>query len=401
MIQITDNAQEQRIVPLFRLGFRPFFLFASLFSIFAIGLWIGSLSGLFQFSPYGNALWWHGHEMLFGFAFAVIVGFLLTAIQNWTGLPGLKSWPLFILFTSWLIPRLLLLTNITPSYWILALDILTPLLTAYFLWRSVAHAKQWRNLFFVPVMLLFALSNALMHVSLIEKIPELSTQSIFTMVMLVTLIMCVMGGRVIPFFTARGTNTEKSEPIVALEWLSLLPLWLYIILSIINTFFTIPTTVLAILLLIAGFANLIRFIRWRPWVTLKVPLVWSLHGAFAFIPVGLITFGVSLLAPQLIQTLTAIHFLTAGAMGSLILAMMARVSLGHTGRPLKIKPVIKFAFFFILLAGTIRTILPILMPQFLFFSYQVSGLLWMLSYAIFVWVYGPILSQSRIDGRPG
>lgn len=401
MIQITDNTKEQKIVPLFRLGFRPFFLFAGLFSILAIGLWVGSLSGIFQFSPYGNALWWHGHEMIFGFAFAVIIGFLLTAIQNWTGVPGLKSWPLFALFSSWLAARLLILLTATPSYWILALDISTPILAGYFLWRSVAQAKQWRNLFFVPVMLIFALSNALMHISLIEEIPNLATQSVVTMVMLVTVIMCVMGGRVIPFFTSRGTNTEKAVPIIALEWLSLVPLWLYIVLSIVDTFFSIPSLILASLLLIAGFSNLVRFIRWKPWVTFNVPLVWSLHGAFVFIPVGLIVFGISLLDASIVQPLTAIHFLTAGAMGSLILAMMARVSLGHSGRPLEIRPIMVWAFIIILVSGVIRTILPIITPELSLLSYQISGALWMVSYGIFTWVYLPILIKARVDGRPG
>ena len=401
MMQITDNTKEQKIVPLFRLGFRPFFLFAALFSVFAIGLWVGTLSGLFNFEPYGNSLWWHGHEMLFGFAFAVIIGFLLTAIQNWTGMPGLKSWPLFILFSAWLSARIVLLFNISPSYWVLALDVSTPILAGYFLWRSVAGAKQWRNLFFVPIMLIFAISNGLMHVSLIEDIPLLATKSVLTMVMLVTLVMCIMGGRVIPFFTARGTNTEKSNPIAVIEWLSLVPLWLYIVLSILDTVVTIPNLILAPLLLIAGFANLIRLIRWKPWLTIKVPLVWSLHGAYAFIPLGLIAFGVSLLDPSIIQTLSAIHFLTAGAMGSLILAMMSRVSLGHTGRPLKINPVISVAFLLILLAGVIRAVLPIVAPQLSLLSYQASGLLWMLSYGIFIWVYLPILSKARLDGRPG
>jgi len=400
-MQITDNTKEQKIVPLFRLSFRPFFLFASLFSIIAVGLWVGTLSGLFSFEPYGNALWWHSHEMLFGFAFAVISGFLLTAIQNWTGLPGIKGWSLFALFSLWLSARLVLLFDLSPSYWVLGLDIATPLLAAFFLWRSIAAVKQWRNVIFVAVMFIFALSNALMHISLIENIPELANQSARTMVMLVTLIMCVIGGRVIPFFTARGTQTEKPSPMLWLEGLALIPLWLYIVLSIINTFFNIADFVLALTLLIAGVANLIRLFMWRPWLAIKVPLLWSLHGAYLFIPLGLILFGISLLEPSMIKTSSAIHFLTAGAMGGLIMAMMARVSLGHSGRPLMINPVMILAFSLILLAGVIRSVIPILLPQFSFISYQISAILWMVSYSIFIWVYLPILSKARIDGRPG
>ncbi|NRA52916.1 MAG: NnrS family protein [Gammaproteobacteria bacterium] len=400
-MQITDNTKQQSIVPLFRLSFRPFFLFASLFSILAIGLWVGMLSGLFMFEPYGNALWWHSHEMLFGFTFAVICGFLLTAIENWTGIPGIRSWPLFILFSVWLCARLALLFNLTPSYWILALDISPALLAGYFLWRSIAAVKQWRNVIFVVVMFIFAWSNALMHISLIENIPQLANQSVTTMVMLVTLIMCVIGGRVIPFFTARGTGTDKVAPITTIECLALIPLVGYIVLSIINSFFSLESYLLATCLLVAGFANLLRLIRWRPWLVVKVPLLWSLHGAYLFIPLGLIVFGISLLEPSLIKTSTAIHFLTAGAMGGLIMAMMARVSLGHSGRPLVIKPQMVVAFSLILTAGVIRAIIPSLLPQFSFLCYQVSAILWIVSYSIFVWVYCPILSKARIDGRPG
>ena len=401
MIQITDNAKEQRIVPLFRLGFRPFFLFASIFSILAVGAWILNLSGMLHFTPYGGSLWWHSHEMVFGFAFAVIIGFLLTAIQNWTGVPGLRGWPLFMLFCSWALARVLLLWDQVPATVAILVDLSTPLLAGWFLWRSVYLAKQWRNLFFVPIMLLFALANFVMHWALLDSNMALASQAARTVVLLVTLVMCVMGGRVIPFFTARGTGTERPTAIATVEFLSLAPLWLFVVINLLQPWLGISEQYLTPLPLLAGFANLMRVISWRPWITLNVPLLWSLHGAYLFIASGLIAYGISMLAPAQLSITLSLHFLTVGAIGALILGMIARVSLGHTGRPLQVRSRIAVAFALILFAGLVRTLLPMLTPALTLLSYQLSGILWMLAYGIFAIEYWPILTRPRLDGRPG
>lgn len=400
MMQITDNAQEQKIFPLFRLAFRPFFLGAALYSIIALIIWVSSLSGLFSFTPYGNAVWWHAHEMIFGFSFAVIIGFLLTAIQNWTGIPSIRGWRLMLLFGSWALARIVLLFSFSPSYLILALDLLTPLLAAFFLWQNVSAGKHWKNLFFVPILVLFALANTISHVAIIEQMPLLSSSAFSLLVMLVTLVMCIIGGRVIPFFTAKGTGTEKTAPIATIEYLSLAPLWLYIILAIINSFFALPSVILSALLMVAGLANLVRFIRWKPWITFSVPLLWSLHCAYLFIPLGLTAYGIAnLVSPE--ASTNVLHLITVGAMGNLIIAMMARVSLGHTGRTLSPKPIMSLAFLCVVIAAPVRAVLVIALPQLTLFSFQLSAGLWVVGYAIFVACYAKMLCTPRADGHPG
>jgi len=400
MMQITDINVEQRILPLFRLAFRPFFLGAACYSIVALTIWTLSLTGKFEFIPYGNTLWWHAHEMVFGFSFTVIIGFLLTAIQSWTGIPSIRGWRLVLLFASWLLARALLLFNLSPSYWVLVIDITPPLLAATFLWKNITAAKHWKNLFFVPILLLFAIANGLSHLGVIHDKPQLSSSAFTLLVILITLVMCIVGGRVIPFFTARGTGTEKTSPWFIIEHLSLMPLWLYIGLAILNTFVSVPTGLLSFLLLTSGLANLIRFCRWKLWLTFNIPLLWSLHCAYLFIPLGLVMYGVAMLSnPQ--HLVNALHLITVGAIGNLIISMMARVSLGHTGRKLSPKPIMNLAFLAMIIAAPIRALLPIVQPQLTLISYQLSSGLWGLAYGIFIICYAKMLWSPRPDGRPG
>ena len=400
MLQITDNAKEQKIFPLLRLAFRPFFLGAALFSIISLAIWVASLSGTFVFQPYGHVIWWHAHEMIFGFAFAVIIGFLLTAIQNWTGIPSVRGWQLGILFGCWALSRIVLMFDWSPSYVILALDITAPLLAAFFIWQNVAAGKHWKNLFFVPILILFAIANTISHLSIIEQVPSLGSSAFTLLIMLVTLVMCIIGGRVIPFFTSKGTGTEKVAPLAVIEFLSLAPLWTYIVLAVINAFFPLPALLLSALLFVAGVANLIRFMRWKPWITFSVPLLWSLHCAYLFIALGLLAFSITnVINPA--ASISALHLLTVGAMGNLIIAMMARVSLGHTGRPLLPKPIMSLAFLCLVLAAPVRALLAIAVPSLTLVSYQLSVALWITGYGIFIICYAPMLCSPRVDGRPG
>ena len=156
MIQITDNAQEQQLLPLFRLGFRPFFLAGALFAVISMVLWGMLLSGKITLPSQLPMTQWHAHEMLFGFAGAIILGFLLTAVQNWTGYPGLKGKKLALLFSLWLVARFALFLLPPELFWLtMILELSWMPLAALVLAQAVLHAKQWRNLFFVPLLLLF------------------------------------------------------------------------------------------------------------------------------------------------------------------------------------------------------------------------------------------------------
>ncbi|MDP2561862.1 NnrS family protein [Psychrobium sp. 1_MG-2023] len=401
MIQITDNDKALTIPPLFRLAFRPMFLGAALFAIVTITLWGLALSGLISFAPYGDLYWWHSHEMIFGFALAVIIGFLLTAIQNWTNVPGVSGWPLAVLFFTWLIARITLAIDFTPNYFIALIDITPPLLAAFFIARSVFKVKQWRNLFFVPILIVFAFTNLASHIALIDSNQLLMKSLSPLMIILITLIMCIIGGRVIPFFTARGTQTEKVATNNWVEFFSVGPLIIFITVHLLFLFIeSIRTDQSHWLLVVSGIANLIRILRWRPLLTIPVPLLWSLHIAYLFITSGLLGYGLaSMFTPQ--HAMSLLHLLTIGAMAGLIVAMMSRVSLGHTGRPLLVHKLMPFAFVSIFIAALVRGLLPIVTPYFTLISYQISALLWVICFLIFSIIYWPILTKARVDGRAG
>lgn len=399
-MQILDAEKERAIWPLFRLGFRVFFLAGAIVSVVTMLLWLLSLSGFNLLGAVKNPIWWHAHEMIFGFTLAIIAGFVLTAIQNWTGIPGVRGWPLAIAAFLWLLPRILLLT-LGETHWLVAiLDILWLPLVAYFLARPIFRIKQWRNLFFVPVLLIFTLLNALSYYAAYNNDWLLSERIFIGSVLMITALIAVMGGRVIPFFTSRATNTENPQPIMLLEIMALGGIWLlalgWLLIPRTPTFYQF----LAVISFITAVAHLLRMLRWNSIPSLKVPLLWILHIGYLFIPLGLIAFALAL-SQQLLTISAASHFLTAGALGCVVLGMIARVSLGHSGRKLEPKKLIVGAFAFIIIAAVLRSLGPIFLPQFLSQIYQSSAMLWIMAYLIFTVIYWPVLTQPRTDGRPG
>ena len=202
-MQIIDRAQEEKIPPLFRLAFRPFFIGAAIYAVISIALWGMFWAGNSHVSQfmYGNPLWWHSHEMLFGFSGAVIVGFLLTAVQTWTGQTGVKGAKLAFLFSLWLIARLGLMVA-TPSYVWMIIDCAWIIVATLFLAMPIIKVKQWRNLFFVPVLIMFTLLNIKYHSMVLKVIPyDLKATALMTLTIIAAVVI-VVGGRVIPFFTS-------------------------------------------------------------------------------------------------------------------------------------------------------------------------------------------------------
>ncbi|GHF91926.1 NnrS family protein [Thalassotalea marina] len=405
MLNITDVAQEQKIPAFFRLGFRPFFLSSVLFSILAITVWILFLTFHVDFTPFGGTFWWHAHEMLFGFVVPIVVGFLLTAVQTWTGIPGVRGTKLAILFLMWLLARILLLA--TPSFipllLITILDVAFLPLSAIMLASSILRVKQWRNLFFVPVLVLLAAMNILYHLQVIPLIDYANAMQhgSYGAIMLITLIMVVMGGRVIPFFTANATKIVKQPVIVPLEFVCLGSTWLIALVYVLGiNQLSNSSYLIGFLSLIAGVSNLIRCARWHIGAALPTPLLWSLHLAYWFIPVSFILLSAHLLLGWFSFS-NVLHGFTVGAMANLILAMISRVSLGHTGRILQVNAAIKWAFMLMALAACSRVFLVMIVPQYSILLWWISATLWCGAFGIFTWAYWPILTQPRVDGRPG
>jgi len=401
MMQITDLKKEQNITPLLRLGFRPFFLSGAIFSIVAIILWLLMYKGTISLTPLGGGYWWHIHEMVFGFGGAIIAGFLLTAVQNWTGARGAQGTTLLVLFLFWLAGRIaLLIPNILSDNLVTLIDLSFLPAVAYVLAKPLIAIKQYRNLFFVPLLLLFTLANLEMHLAV--YLPETFnvTFSGYAGVMLVTFLMSVMAGRVTPMFTANGTKTPKATPLPWLDMATNGTLAITMFSLLLEPIFGFSEQLFGILLIIAGTFQTIRWLRWRPWITLSVPLLWSIHIAIKFIAYGLIILGASYLIPE-IPSNHIWHLLTVGGMGGLILAMISRVSLGHTGRPLSPPKAMTAAYFFIILAALIRAIGPLIAPEKTLVFVDVSGTFWLLAFGIFVVTYAPMLMKARKDGRPG
>lgn len=400
-MQISDLKKEQKIPPFFRLGFRPFFFSGSIFSIVAITLWLLILKGVVSFSPLGGGYWWHIHEMIFGFASAIVAGFLLTAVQNWTGVKGAQGNVLIALFSLWLIGRvLLLIPELLGNIITAIIDISFLPVVAIILAKPIIAIKQYRNLFFVPLLMLFTLANTEMHLAVFFPETFNIKLSGYAGVMLVTFLMSVMAGRVVPMFTANGTKTPKVNQLPWLDKITNGSLGLTMFILLFHPLLGFNEFLFGVLLIVAGISQCMRWLRWRPWITLGVPLLWSLHSALKFIWFGLILLGISYLIPE-IPSNHIWHLLTIGGMGGLILAMISRVSLGHTGRPLTPAKSMNIAFIMISLSAIVRAFGPWAMPDKSLIFYDVSALCWLIAFGVFAINYGPILLRARKDGHPG
>ncbi len=388
-------------LPVARLAFRPFFLLAALFGVASMGVWLAFWHGGILLRPQGGLMFWHQHEMLFGFAAAVVAGFLLTAVQNWTGLPSLRGGPLLALVGLWLAARILMAFPMGLPAWLPALvDLAFLPAVGVAMARLVIAARRWRNLIFLPALGLLTLANLAMHLGVIDGDAVLIRQAAYLAVLLITLLMVVVGGRVIAMFTANRLGLGRRAPIRALEFLSLGSVMAVVLAQLLVMLgVALPASPLAGLMALAALANAVRMARWHGLASWREPLLWGLHLSYAFIPLGLAMWALALLGAWRAEL--AVHALTVGGMGTMMLAMMSRVSLGHTGRPIRTLPGIGVALALMVAAALLRAPLLALVPQITHWTYNLGILFWCLAYGIFLVHYtGPLLSP-RVDGQDG
>nr|WP_086940494.1 NnrS family protein [Thaumasiovibrio occultus] len=417
MINIVDRQKEEAIFPLWRLGFRPFFLLAGIYAIVAIAIWISIWPTNTPASLQVPPLWWHVHEMIFGFSMAVVAGFVLTAVQTWTNITGTKANALIALVALWLLPRVMLWLPV-PLWLTASIESLFLLFLGWEVGKRVVIAKGWRNLFFVPLFIAALLANLASYASLLSSaqlssplfssmlIAPISSSAVWqAMLWWFTLLLAIMGGRVIPFFTARKFNFTPPAKWVWLEWAANLPLALLFVLSLMPRFSiaigeTLVTHALMTqaLMLVAGVFQLIRALRWLPWRTCSEPLVWSLHLGFLCIPASLL---VRATTENAFTAHTFLHLFAIGALGGIILAMMARVTMGHTGRNIYQGPAMGLAYSALFIAALIRTIGVTLLPAQIVLLVQITGILWIVAFALYCWQFIPMLWKARVDGMPG
>lgn len=377
---------------LWRLGFRPFYFLGSLYALFNVVVWALQFTGLASFTWLTSAAQ-HGHEMLFGFTSAIIAGFLLTAVRAWTGQTTIEGKPLAALVALWLCGRVLVYTP-----WGLAAtacNMLFLLAVALAIADPLLKSKNQRNYFFVGLLALMAMAGGLVQLAL-RGIVSLPAQFGLQLALDVVLfIMTVMGGRVIPMFTSNGVPGTKTERLPWLEKSALGAVILIFLADLVGA----PALLLALLAWGAALLHGYRFRLWQPWRTFKTPLVWVLHTGYAWIVIHLILRGIDALWP--LGGSFATHALTVGAIGALTLGMMTRTARGHTGRRLLADRFEVAMFILINLAALIRVWGGLLAGSLYLPSVAISGLLWSSAYGLYAWRYWPILSQPRVDGKPG
>jgi uncharacterized protein involved in response to NO len=378
------------VAPVFSLGFRPFFLAGAAFAAVAVAIWALWLYGRLPGAhPVGGMLAWHRHEMPFGFAAAIIAGFLLTAVPNWTARPGLKGWPLIGLVLVWLLARLAWVLPIAPAGLLLVQLPFLPLL-AWALGRDLVAAGKRDN---YPILLMITLLAGCQVMTLWGLWADdagLQRRGVLAALWLVGALMSVIGGRVIPFFIQRGLNRSASPAANPLPTRVLLVSGLLAALTFAAGLNDQPRPWLAALFVLIGSLHLLRLWRWHDRGLWRVPLLWSLYLSYTWLVVAV--FAMALwhagLMPQ--QSL-ATHSLAVGGIGGLILAMIARVSLGHTGRVLQPSKAIVTGFALVLIAGGAR----VLLVPFSGLGVGVSALFWCVAFGLFVLGYTSILFRAR------
>ncbi|WP_417347228.1 NnrS family protein [Ferrimonas sp.] len=404
MLNIDDPNFKDPTPALFRLGFRPMFLAGAAAAALLIPLWLlvwylpgqsPILSPSF-FSPV-IPIWWHPHEMLFGFAMAIVAGFLLTATQNWTNQPGLKGWPLALVFFLWLLARVSLMLPTAIPLWLPALaDTGFLLITAGKIGHSIIKVHQWRNLGFPLLLLLATGANLYSYYALYQRDMVLSSTLWQAMIWWMALMITFVGGRVVPFFTAIRIKRGKPSPLPYLDW----PLFIALaILAINSVTHTLSGVALQGLLVVAGTLQLVRQARWFPHKTLKEPMLWSLHLSYLCIALALLGMALFLDNPHIERQM--LHLVGVGAIGGMCLSMISRVSLGHTGRNIYAGPAMAPGFVMILAAALVRAFGPILWPENTIIWHWLAASLWTAAFGLFLWHYTGMLSKPRLDGRPG
>ncbi|MEE8387929.1 MAG: NnrS family protein [Acidiferrobacterales bacterium] len=381
-------------LPVFQTGFRPFFLLAGVFMIVALSTWLWIFAGDGSAPHYYGPVGWHAHEMLFGYTVAVIAGFLLTAVGNWTGMTAASGRKLIVLMALWLIGRILPWMDVLIPGWLIAVvDLLFLPGLALVIAMPLVRQNQNRNYVFILLLVLMTCANVLIHAQLLGLTLTTAQLGIDAMVYLVVLVIIIMGGRIIPFFTERGVEgaTVKKR-----RWVEVISIASFLLLALVELA-DLPAITISVAAILACVSHLIRMAGWFDKRMLMVPLVWVLHSAYAWIIVGFIlkALGAGQYASH------ALHAFTAGGIGIMTLGMMCRVALGHTGRTLEVKPVIALAFALINIAVLIRVISPIFLLGVYTQLISYAGVLFILSFLLFVWIYSPMLLSARDDGRRG
>ena len=398
MINIDQPARHTGIAIL-NLAFRPFFAGAAAFAVLSMLVWMGIYIFGWQWPQVGlPATTWHAHEMIYGYGMAVIAGFLLTAVKNWTGVQTLYGIPLLLLFLLWFTARLLLLVGgAEVLVWAALTDGLFNVLLVLALAWPVFKVRQFKQIGVVSKILLLTLANLLFYAGVLEIYPWGVQAGLYSGVYLILALIFVMSRRVLPFFIERGV--DQPVTLTNRAWLDGASLFLFLAFWIADI--VEPDSLLVAWL--AGALCVLHAIRLANWYAAGIwgkPLLWVLYLAYVAIAIGfalkvaVYVFGISPFLP--------LHAFTYGGVGLFTLGMMARVTLGHTGRNILEPPAAVAWMFGLLVVGSvIRVALPFFDAAHYVLWIGISQVLWMFAFFLFLWVFLPMLFQPRTDGQFG
>ena len=383
--------------PVFAKGFRLFFLLAGAQAVLLLPAWLLTLAGVLQPVRYFDAMTWHAHEMLFGFTTAVIAGFLLTAVANWTGRETLVGRPLLIAGALWAAGRLAMtIPGALPRFVPAVVDLAFLPVLAVAIARPLVAANNRKNFVMLGVLSVLWATNLAVHLDALGVASGLRSRAVGLALDLVVLLMILIAGRVFPMFTKNGTGDADVAGHPTLDKLAAVAM--------------VVTCVLDLSLadaragaVAAGVAGVLVAARAHGWMTRKiarVPLVWILHVGHAWIVLGLLLRPLSAFT-SLASSAQATHALTVGGIGCLTLGMMTRVSLGHTGRLLAASPGMVGSFVLLTLAALVRVVAPFFTVAGYRTSVFVAGGLFTAAFVVFVAVVGPLLIAPRADGKAG
>lgn len=377
-------------------GFRPFFFGAAVWAVLAMALWVPMLSGHLMLPTTFDPVSWHAHEFLFGYLSAIIAGFLLTAVPNWTGRLPVVGWNLAALFSIWVAGRIAIATS---ALWPLGvaevIDLAFPITLGGVILREIFAGKNWRNLVVVALLAVYALANLLFHIDAARG--DIAAQGIGLRIGVAAVIMmiCVIGGRVVPSFTRNWLAQRKAErlPVPPMQVFDKVVLWATG-LALLSWIIAPAHMIAGGALLIIGVLHTVRLLRWQGLQTGAEALLWVLHLGYAFVPLGAILAGLAILRPDIFPAIATQHLWMAGAFGLMTLAMMTRATLGHTGQSLHAGGG-TLAIYVFLVGSVLARLAAAIWDGQAMALYMLAGTLWIAAFLGFAIAYGPCLLKPR------
>lgn len=377
-------------------GFRPFFLGAAAWAAMAMVVWVPMLAGALTLPTAFDPVSWHAHEFLFGYLGAVVAGFLLTAVPNWTGRLPIVGWPLGGLFALWLAGRIVIALSMLLPQWLVAVaDLSLPTVLGIVIAREIVAGRNWRNLMVLGMLVTFTTGNALFHWEAARGDYAAQGYGLRLGLGAAMMMIAVIGGRIVPSFTRnwlvrRGGGRLPVPPMQRFDRVALLVLLLGLGLWVA----TPEGRIAGLVLVLAGGLHVLRLLRWAGDRTWAEPLVLVLHVAYAFLPLGALAVGSGILSPGLLGAAVAQHLWMAGAIGLMTLAVMTRATLGHTGQDLTAGWGTA-AIYICMVAAALGRVLVGLLPTWSSELVDLSGAAWITAFVGFALLYGRLLLRRR------